>query len=229
MEQCNELKKCCRLPVGRTVCGMVVGLVISWWAVGFAEDVRCQLLTMLEGCNASVMFHVARNAIWMAAGLAGLLALGGKLCQSRTDPEQRGHILAIMKLAAAVFLSMELSGALGFCAEKYIPCFNVAVPILKGLRGFQLLDIGALLCLIPLMMLLEDRLLDKFDVARHWQRWMLFFSFIAGLWAGVRIISYRAWCEELSGQSYELEHEEAMPEEPRSFRLTEDEPGTVYG
>ena len=229
MEQCNELKKCCRLPVGRTVCGMVVGLVISWWAVGFAEDVRCQLLTMLEGCNASVMFHVARNAIWMAAGLAGLLALGGRLCRSRTDPEQRGHILAIMKLAAAVFLSMELSGALSFVAEKYIPCFNVPVPILKGLRGFQLLDIGALICLIPLMMLLEDRLLDKFDAARHWQFWMLLFSFVIGAWVGFRIVSYRAWCEELSGQSTELEPEETTPDVPSSFRLTEDEPGTVYG
>lgn len=227
MEQ--EIEKCSKLPIGNILCGMVVGAVITFLTVRFAAGCERNLMFVLEGRDAAIMFLVARRTIWMAAGLAGLLAMAAGLWQSHTDSERLGHFIAFAKLAVVIFLATQIGSTLGFASGKYIPCFNEPIAVLKGWRGFQLLDLGALLLFIPLLVLIVDRLQNRLMVARTWHRRVALLAVVAVVFGGVQVSYRMVFGEDRSDCSAEAEPDDDGPEKPNSYRLSEDEPWEVYG
>ena len=219
-----------RQTVVMMLCGMLLGAYITWFSVDTAFEISQQLRYVWAGHDAAVLFMVARRSIGHSALLAGVMLMMIRLWRARNEKGAWRYVFETLKIGLAVWSALWLSSTLGFAAVGFIPFSNVPIELLRGWRGFQLVNIGSLILSIPLFMIAFDficRKLRETQLLCH--RMAIILSVVAIF--GVAMVAREFVVDGLGLHSRAAHHE--AEEENQSpfdtFRLTSDEPGESIG
>lgn len=219
-----------RQTVVMMLCGMLLGAYVTWFSVDTAFEVCQQLKYVWDGHDAAVLFMVARRSIGHSALLAGVMLMIIRLWRTRNEKGVWKHVFETLKIGLAVWAAFWLSSTLGFAAVGFIPFSNVPVGLLRGWRGFQLVNIGSLILSIPLFMIALDFVFRKLRETQFLcHRMAIILSVVAAF--GVAMVVREFVVDGLGLHSRAAQHE--TEEENQSpfdkFRLTSDEPGESIG
>ena len=194
-----------------------------------ALDINDKLGFMWVGRSATVTFFVLRRIVWQIAMVGGGMLLVGRLWRERSDRSAWKSLVAMLKLAAAVFCAVKISTSVGMIAYERVPCMCVPVNWLGMWRPFQVVEILLLVGLIPFLLLALELFQKQLLIARSsWMRVVFGLALVLGVFLGMRISSRFLRCEVERHAPCEDEYDE-NPDVDKGYRLTADEPGEVRG
>lgn len=218
-----------RQAVVMVLCGVFLGAYITWFSIDAAFEVNQQLRFVWVGHDAAVLFMVARRTIGHSALIAGVMMMLIRLWRARNEKGAWKYIFGVVKIGFAVWTAIWLSSTLGFAAVRYIPNVNDPIELLSGWRGFQLINLGALVVSIPLFMLLAECVQRKFlanPSLCHRVGIVLLIVATAGGATVARDFVLKG-LEPDHVKQEEVEEEQTSPFD--NFRLSADEPGEKMG
>lgn len=218
-----------RQTVVMMLCGMILGAYVTWFSIDTAFEVSQQLRFMWAGHDAALLFMVARRTIGHSALIAGVMLMLLRLWKARNENGAWKYVFGTVKIGLSVWAAIWLSSTLGFAAVRYIPNVNDPIELLRGWRGFQLINLGALVVSIPLFMLLADYIQRKFLATPLWCHRVGILLLVAATTGGAAVA--RDYVLDGLGLDHAKQHEtDEEPESPfDSFRLSADEPGEAMG
>ena len=218
-----------RQTVVMMLCGMILGAYVTWFSVDTAFEVSQQLRYVWAGHDAAVLFMVARRTIGHSALLAGVMLMIIRLWRTRNERGAWKYVFETLKIGLSVWAAVWLSSTLGFAAVRYFPDVNVPIELLRGWRGFQLINLGTLVMSIPLFVLLANYIQRKFLATPYWCHRVGIALLVAATTGGVAMA--RDYVLDGLGRDHAKQHEtdEELESPFDSFRLSADEPGETMG
>ena len=218
-----------RLTVVMMLCGMLLGAYVTWFSVDTAFEVSQQLRYVWAGHDAAVLFMVARRSIGHSALIAGIMLMIIRLWRARNEKGAWKYVFETLKIGLAIWAAIWLSSTLGFAAVRYFPDVNVPIEVLRGWRGFQLINLGTLVMSIPLFMFLTDYIQRKFLANPSLCHRVGIVLLIVATAGGATVARdfVMAGLEPDRAKQDEAEEEQASPFD--DFRLSADEPGETMG
>ena len=218
-----------RQTVVMMLCGMILGAYVTWFSVDTAFEVSQQLRYVWAGHDAAVLFMVARRSIGHSALLAGVMLMIIRLWRTRNERGAWKYVFETLKIGLSVWAAVWLSSTLGFAAVRYFPDVNVPIELLRGWRGFQLINLGTLVMSIPLFVLLANYIQRKFLATPYWCHRVGIALLVAATTSGVALARDYVLDGLGPNQAKHQETEEEMESPFDSFRLSADEPGEAMG
>lgn len=218
-----------RQTVVMMLCGMILGAYVTWFSVDTAFEVSQQLRYVWAGHDAAVLFMVARRTIGHSALLAGVMLMIIRLWRTRNERGAWKYVFETLKIGLSVWAAVWLSSTLGFAAVRYFPDVNVPIELLRGWRGFQLINLGTLVMSIPLFVLLANYIQRKFLATPYWCHRVGIALLVAATTSGVALARDYVLDGLGPNQAKHQETEEEMESPFDSFRLSADEPGEAMG
>lgn len=214
-----------RQTVVMVLCGMLLGAYVTWFSVDAAFEVSQQLRYVWAGHDAAVLFMVARRSIGHSALIAGVMLMLLRLWRARNETGAWKYVFGTVKIGLAIWAAFWLSSTLGFAAIRYIPNVNDPIELLRGWRGFQLLNLGVLVVSIPLFMFTTGYIQRKFLKSPSWCRRIGILLLIVATIGGAALARNHVFegLEQDRAKQDEAEEEQSSPYD--SFRLSVDEPG----
>lgn len=218
-----------RQTVVMMLCGMILGAYVTWFSVDTAFEVSQQLRYVWAGHDAAVLFMVARRSIGHSALLAGVMLMVIRLWRTRNERGAWKYVFETLKIGLSIWAAVWLSSTLGFAAVRYFPDVNVPIELLRGWRGFQLINLGTLVMSIPLFVLLANYIQRKFLATPYWCHRVGIALLVAATTGGV--VMARDYVLDGLGpnQAKHQETEEDQESPFDNFRLSADEPGETMG
>ena len=218
-----------RQTVLMMLCGMLLGAYVTWFSVDTAFEVSQQLRYVWAGHDAAVLFMVARRSIGHSALIAGIMLMIVRLWRARNEKGAWKYVFETLKIGLAIWAAIGLSSTLGFAAVRYFPDANDPIELLRGWRGFQLINLGTLVLSIPLFMILANHIQRKFLATPYWCRRVGIVLLVVATTGGATL----ARDYVLDGLGLDPAKHRESEEDQKSpfddFRLSADEPGEVMG
>ena len=218
-----------RQTVVMMLCGMILGAYVTWFSVDTAFEVSQQLRYVWAGHDAAVLFMVARRTIGHSALLAGVMLMIIRLWRTRNERGAWKYVFETLKIGLSVWAAVWLSSTLGFAAVRYFPDVNVPIELLRGWRGFQLINLGTLVMSIPLFVLLANYIQRKFLATPYWCHRVGIALLVAATTGGVAMARDYVLDGLGPNQAKHQETEEDQESPFDNFRLSADEPGETMG
>ena len=220
-----------RLPVAAISAGIAVGCAVTWYAVHHTLEM-CGLAAFdWGGEEASVLFSTARWTIWLSAMIAAGLAFVTRVVRSMDGGNGWGVAVGMTKIMLVILLATRLSSAAGFAVGTFVPHSCDPIPLLRGWRAFQMVNIAGLLVLIPAGLLVAEYAQRKLLAARTCFGRGVVCAVLVTICLAGHCLSRLDWLGMILSEKSEAGEEEgeALPEESPfdNYRLTADEPGTV--
>ena len=218
-----------RQTVVMMLCGMILGAYVTWFSVDTAFEVSQQLRYVWAGHDAAVLFMVARRSIGHSALLAGVMLMIIRLWRTRNERGAWKYVFETLKIGLSIWAAVWLSSTLGFAAVRYFPDVNVPIELLRGWRGFQLINLGTLVMSIPLFVLLANYIQRKFLATPCWCHRVGLALLVAATTSGVALARDYVLDGLGPNQAKHQETEEDQESPFDNFRLSADEPGETMG
>ena len=218
-----------RQTVVMMLCGMILGAYVTWFSVDTAFEVSQQLRYVWAGHDAAVLFMVERRSIGHSALIAGIMLMMIRLWRARNEKDAWKYVFETLKIGLAIWAAIWLSSILGFATVRYFPDANVPIEVLRGWRGFQLINLGTLVMSIPLFMLLADYIQRKFLATPCWCHRVGIVLLVVATTSGATLA--RDYVMDGLGldPAKHRESEEGQESPFDNFRLSADEPGETIG